>query len=117
MYFLVFLRLSTKSSKNLEKTKKNKPMGWRRSGGLGCVFLFFFLFFLFFCFFFVFLRLSTKSSKNLEKTKKNKKNKPMGWRRSGGLGCFFFCFFWFWKTLADIVRRKGADGVRLSVSV
>ena len=119
MYFLVFLRLSTKSGKNLEKTKKNKknkPMGWRRSGGLGCVFLFF-------LFFLVFLRLSTKSSKNLEKTKKKKtkKKNPNPWDGEdlGGWGVFFcfFCFFWFWKTLADIVRRKGADGVRLSVSV
>ena len=118
MYFLVFLRLSTKSGKNLEKTKKNKktkPMGWRRSGGLGCVFFLFFL---------VFLRLSTKSSKNLEKTKKNKKKQKKqthGMEKIWGVGvCFFFCFFWFfwfWKTLADIVRRKGADGVRLSVSV
>ena len=106
-------------------------MGWRRSGGLGCVFLFF-------LFFFVFLRLSTKSSKNLEKTKKNKKkqknkkklkkkNKKKqthGMEKIWGVGvCFFgffgfFWFFWFfWFTLADIVRRKGADGVRLSVSV
>ena len=119
MYFLVFLRLSTKSSKNFEKTKKNKkknkPMGWRRSGGLGCVFLFF----LFFLVFLVFLRLSTKSSKNLEKT--NKKKQTHGMEKIWGVGvCFFcfFCFFWFfgffgfgrlWQTLWGAKEQMVSD--------
>ena len=104
MYFLVFLRLSTKSGKNLEKTKKTKKNKWDGEdlGGWGVLF-----------FFLVFLRLSTKSSKNLEKTKKNKKNKPMGWRRSGGLGCvfLFFCFFVF-LVLEDFGRHCEAQRSR-----
>ena len=114
MYFLVFLRLSAKSSKNLEKTKKKQKKqthGMEKIWGVGVCF---FVFFVFFWFSWGFPPKVAKTSRKPKK-QKTQKNQTHGMEKIWGVGVCVF--FWFWKTLADIVRRKGADGVRLSVSV
>ena len=90
MYFLGFLRLSTKSSKNLEKTKKNKKKqthGMEKIWGVGVFF--------FFCFLEAF-------HQKWQKPRENQKKKTWDGEDLGGWGVFFFVFFGFgrlWQTL------------------
>ena len=78
-------------------------MGWRRSGGLGCVILFFW----FSRGFSSFPSKVGKTSRKPKKTKKNKMTHPNPADFFHPMGLFFFCFFlifWFrsgrlWQTL------------------
>ena len=83
----MFAKVCHSGTKKSKKNKKTKPMGWKKSAGLGFV-----------IFFFGFLEVFPTFDGKLETPRENQKNQndtPQPPRSSPSHGFVFFCFFWF----------------------